>query len=566
MLLACSEENLPAVFGQWYDSLLDTGDQPVKCYHLVINSLKKFFVTNTFGNTVETMVCDFLRNHVIRSCADLNTQYDGSSSDGDRRLRELQLQVLLELYASYLDSNSPPKVLDIVRKMRIVYFIASAGKMRSFLEEQVADNFFHLTPRLVADVFDELCIQLPDDMEEYDSVWNKDDDLSYPHLQRKESNVSQLQQVDQLVERMRPPDDDPTNGKTCMKILKRKVLPEIRQSVIADDDPKFPFAGQRKSKRHFPRSIPETPEEKLRVEVKQEELEVVKATPMAKVCSSTRNRKSKLSELIKISEERAKVPRAAAIASIKANKAIMQASHCSILTSRDCLLGLHKASPRTQRAKSNLLSKFADVSGNSRKRCEDFGKKSARVLRSCAPVRNISSKCIAYSQTYFCETEENKELSHLTNTSSVASTSEIDEIVGKEHLERFQRRVDEINKMSDIDDSQVYYEQLTRRRNLFDDDVAKSACTKNMQQNRTRRVITPSSAAHLAHTLLNVNNETPLEVWKLPRNLISPEKMPRMIRTGINAVKMKKIQRMRDRCRTVSPTSSQQSEHSGDAD
>lgn len=122
----------------------------------------------------------------------------------------------------------------------------------------------------------------------------------------------------------------------------------------------------------------------------------------------------------------------------------------------------------------------------------------------------------------------------------------IDDVVGPEQLARFHQRVEEINRLTDVDDSQIYCEELVRRTSLFDEEVICSPSSKNMQQNRTRRMVTASSAAHLAHTLLNVDNVTPLEVWKLPRTASSPEKMPRMIRTGVSAVKLKKIQRMRD--------------------
>ncbi|KAK5967010.1 hypothetical protein GCK32_000916 [Trichostrongylus colubriformis] len=115
--------------------------------------------------------------------------------------------------------------------------------------------------------------------------------------------------------------------------------------------------------------------------------------------------------------------------------------------------------------------------------------------------------------------------------------------------------------MKDLDDNQVYHEDIIRRNSLFDEELVSSQSTgQNLQQNRTRRVVTASSAAHLAHTLLNVDNVTPLEVWKLPRNLPSPEKMPRVIRTGVSAVKLKKIQRMREQCCVLSPTESQKSD------
>ncbi|KAL6732798.1 hypothetical protein Aduo_003519 [Ancylostoma duodenale] len=573
-LFGCSEEDLPVVFGKWYDGLLDAGEQPVKSYQLVVNSLKKFFVTNTFGNAVETMVGDFLKAHVIRSCAELNRQYEGSTTDGERRLRETQLQVLLELYVSYLDQNGPSRVAEIVRKMRIIYFVANAARMRTFLEEQVADNFVHLLPKAVAEIFDELCIQLPHDLEEYDSVWNKDDDLSFPLFNQKGGNSTQLQQLDQLIEEVQTPEEEPPNGK--VKGTKKKPDRDVEVVQTPSEDlsqsPSRKTSQRKSSRLHAPRTIPETPEEKLREKVKEdEEPEVVKATPMAKVCGNPRRRHSRISELVRISEERAKIPRAAAIASAKACKAIIQASQSVMPTTRDSLLGLHTPSPRPQRAKSNLLSKFTNTVNKDSKN-KEAEEVPMRVLRSSSTSHNTPPKRPADSKPSSSEPPE-KKTRPSTTTPATASTpttpnpnAGIDEILGKEQLTRFQRRVEEINKIKELDESVVYYEPLLRRTSLYDEEV-KSPPNGKMQQNRTRRVITPSAAAHLAHTLLNVDNDTPLEVWKLPRNLASPEKMPRMIRTGINAIKMKKIQRMREQCcNAPSPTGSQASERSTEAE
>lgn len=540
----CSEEDLPTAFAQWYDRLLDSGEPPIKCYHLVVNSLKKFFVTNTFGNTVKIMVHDFLRNHVIRSCAELNRQYEVSTTNGDRRLRETQLQVLLELYSCHLDSKASPKATEIVRKMRIIYFVASASKMRTFLEEQVCDNFVHLIPTLVAEVFDELCIQLPDDLEEFDSVWNKDEDLSFPLFHQKANGVTRLQQLDQLIEEIQAPEEEPPNSKT--KTSKKKVDHESVQPA-SEESSKSPSkkVSKRKSGRH--RAIPETPEEKLRPVVKTEEQEVVKATPMAKMCGSVRRRKSKMSELVRLSEERSRIPRAAALASAQASRAIIQATTGSGIISRESLLGLHTPSPRAQRAKSNLLNKFTNTNSKKTPKVEDDEEEPPkRVLRSASSVYNTPVKRSADTQPTASEPPEKKSRSICPPDTAAGVVNGIDDVVGPEQLARFHQRVEEINRLTDVDDSQIYCEELVRRTSLFDEEVICSPSSKNMQQNRTRRMVTASSAAHLAHTLLNVDNVTPLEVWKLPRTASSPEKMPRMIRTGVSAVKLKKIQRMRD--------------------
>ncbi|VDM65946.1 unnamed protein product [Strongylus vulgaris] len=291
-----------------------------------------------------------------------------------------------------------------------------------------------------------------------------------------------------------------------------------------------------------PRIIPETPEEKLRERVKEEETEVVKATPMAKVCGNPRRRHSRLTELVRISEERAKIPRAAAIASAKACRAIIQASQ-SVMPTRESLLGLHTPSPRPQRAKTNLLSKFAHAVNKDSKH-KEAEEKPMRVLRSSSISHNTPSKRTTDSKLNSTEPPEKKNrLSTSASAPAIAPATPnnlgIDDILGKEQLSRT---------------------------SLYDEEVV-SPPNGKMQQNRTRRVVTASSAAHLAHTLLNVDNDTPLEVWKLPRNLQSPEKMPRMIRTGLSAVKMKKIQRMREQSSsTPSTPGSHRSERSAETE
>ena len=68
------------------------------------------------------MVGDFLKAHVIRSCADLNRQYESSAiADGERRLRETQLQILLEMYASHLDPSGPSRVPEVLLLILFIF-------------------------------------------------------------------------------------------------------------------------------------------------------------------------------------------------------------------------------------------------------------------------------------------------------------------------------------------------------------------------------------------------------------------------------------------------------------
>lgn len=80
---------------------------------------------------LQTMVHDFLRNHVIRSCAELNRQYEVSTTNGDRRLRETQLQVLLELYSCHLDSKASPKATEVNSLFRLLFVSKSKFNYQS---------------------------------------------------------------------------------------------------------------------------------------------------------------------------------------------------------------------------------------------------------------------------------------------------------------------------------------------------------------------------------------------------------------------------------------------------
>uniref|UniRef100_A0A1I7WJZ2 AAA_8 domain-containing protein n=1 Tax=Heterorhabditis bacteriophora TaxID=37862 RepID=A0A1I7WJZ2_HETBA len=86
--------------------------------------------------------------------------------------RHVVMENAVEMHLLYLDPMNTT-ITDAVKKLRFIYIVGSASLMRTFLEEQVSDNFAHLIPRQVMELFNELCISVPADLEEYDSVWNK---------------------------------------------------------------------------------------------------------------------------------------------------------------------------------------------------------------------------------------------------------------------------------------------------------------------------------------------------------------------------------------------------------
>lgn len=57
----CTEEELRAGFGSFYEKMLDGCSTSTECYHVLINSLNNFFTHNTWTNNVD--VC-FLHSSI----------------------------------------------------------------------------------------------------------------------------------------------------------------------------------------------------------------------------------------------------------------------------------------------------------------------------------------------------------------------------------------------------------------------------------------------------------------------------------------------------------------------
>uniref|UniRef100_A0A1I7WJY6 Rab3 GTPase-activating protein catalytic subunit n=1 Tax=Heterorhabditis bacteriophora TaxID=37862 RepID=A0A1I7WJY6_HETBA len=105
------------------------------------------------------------------------------------RVRVLCFRILITIFHVYL------------YLMSFLYFDSSIDPDNQgvhlivFLDCAEHNLFAHLIPRQVTELFNELCISVPADLEEYDSVWNKDEDLSFPLFNRTNGHAKQLEKL-----------------------------------------------------------------------------------------------------------------------------------------------------------------------------------------------------------------------------------------------------------------------------------------------------------------------------------------------------------------------------------
>lgn len=104
------------------------------------------------------------------------------------------------------------------------------------------------------------------------------------------------------------------------------------------------------------------------------------------------------------------------------------------------------------------------------------------------------------------------------------------------------------------DSTEIFYGRLAGRPNLFNElneaaaaaaviekPITRSTATTAAQKNRSgRKVEQDTNAVYIAHTLLNVHNETPLMPFKAPKD--SPFKVRKLVRHATRA-DWKKLQK-----------------------
>ncbi|CAJ0577544.1 unnamed protein product, partial [Mesorhabditis spiculigera] len=241
----------------------------------------------------------------------------------DERAREAQLLVMLEMHVlanrigshgkevdyrkrgffdgddSGQDDNLSTFLRNMTSDFRFIFMATDSSRMRKFLEEAVSDSFAHIIPRTLAEIYDELCVSLPYDLEEYspDSGSNagsvthtptKKDPFAEHSLYEGNRAASKAMMdtfLDELAS-LSAPGDRKSNGGT--KVGEKRRL---------SNDSK---AEQPERKTVRKKVIPETPEEKLiRNQANCFDEDEILETPMGKMYRGRETKKAALRVLKK---------------------------------------------------------------------------------------------------------------------------------------------------------------------------------------------------------------------------------------------------------------------------
>ncbi|CAJ0963965.1 unnamed protein product, partial [Mesorhabditis belari] len=382
-------------FLSWWETTMTQDAQILFLFHQTINSLRNHFSRHTWSTNVEEQVIKFLKETVPMLRRHIAASRERSSEIGPtQQVKEAELLIMLEMHILTNKIGSASKEQEIkqnnndsevdwtrfvnkmVSDLRFIFTAVNTTYMRGFLEETLCDTFSHIIPRTLAEIFDELCIAMPPDLEEFATNSNSappsgGNSPSKGDLHRTDSvhsgSITEFCQtkasnsrnaLDQLFDELNEPSARSDSSQLVNNSSKSK--PGISD---ADVDYKRKAKDNTLSKFAKRKIVPETPEKKLqKLHRKVEDNEEILATPIAKMQRGKDKRKEqRLSEVIRKSEERlVRQPRAAAVASEKASRAIIQAVSLSEVpkTSKETFLSLNRSSTRPSKARTNLTSLF----------------------------------------------------------------------------------------------------------------------------------------------------------------------------------------------------------------
>uniref|UniRef100_A0A914V9J4 Treslin STD domain-containing protein n=1 Tax=Plectus sambesii TaxID=2011161 RepID=A0A914V9J4_9BILA len=144
----------------------------------------------------------FLRKYALKTSDRLCEEYDQLTTvDQDKRLIEYETQILIELYALRFIDDIPLENSSIVNKFRFIYFTAEPGRMKTFLDETVADEFSTVMPNIMAQIYEELCVTIPCDLKEFAAEHDEQpvDSLFVENQKRMMAN-KHLQALDRVLQ------------------------------------------------------------------------------------------------------------------------------------------------------------------------------------------------------------------------------------------------------------------------------------------------------------------------------------------------------------------------------
>ncbi|CAO4362477.1 unnamed protein product [Caenorhabditis nigoni] len=419
----CEEIELKDEFLKFYEELLEDDTPPSTVYYRVVESLDCYFRAKTWESNCPKLLCEFLCEHILKTCQELNVLNEASRATDEWKAREIQIQVLLTLHV-YVVTDKRKWLDEAINKMRMIFISVGPEKLKTFVEEPVTDIFLELIGDGLATIYDELCIQLPADLLQYNSglfkMTETDDNIV---VKRRNGAANRLEAmlietsdnlgiggVEKTTSRQKTPE---ATVPTKRRSLKRKNEESVPKELLSPARPTRSSSVGRPDYKHF--FVEDTPDEKYtkrrsatlkkstvedieeedleedeedkdseddedevkvikkkkRITIKEEIDEEVKQTPVAKLRAGAASKSGKrcsrrLSEMVKLSEERSQIPKKARE---NLNKILEKAKTPSRTVTRptrkSVLFGTSPASTsmskKTGSSRKSLINRFIDA-------------------------------------------------------------------------------------------------------------------------------------------------------------------------------------------------------------
>uniref|UniRef100_A0A8R1I3Q5 Treslin_N domain-containing protein n=1 Tax=Caenorhabditis japonica TaxID=281687 RepID=A0A8R1I3Q5_CAEJA len=320
------EENcLAEPFSKYYCELVEEETtNAANVYFRIVESLDVYFRAKTWESNCPKLLCEFLIENILKSCQSLNELHDSKNSSDERKARECQIQVLLTLHV-FVVTDEKKHLDEAIHKLRMIYISVGAERLKTFVEEPVTDVYLEIAGDGLATIYDELCIALPVDLQQYDNGLFKmtETDDSTIVVKRRNGVANRLEQMlmetsaELGVELLSP--SRPSRTATCGQ----SGRPDYKQFFVEDTpDEKYQKRQQKRgggNNEKDEKNGEDDGDDDVEVDglktIEEQIEEEVKQTPVTKLrlaAKKSGNRCSKrLSDLVKLSEERSQIPRKA---------------------------------------------------------------------------------------------------------------------------------------------------------------------------------------------------------------------------------------------------------------
>uniref|UniRef100_A0A914YH12 Uncharacterized protein n=1 Tax=Panagrolaimus superbus TaxID=310955 RepID=A0A914YH12_9BILA len=470
-------------------------------------------------NEVVVKTADFLSENFLQSAQDIKEKPDVSI---DQKCLECEVMILMELFI--LQSRPCPlSQTNIIKKFRFIYWNRGNGT-REFLDGAICEQFSVDIPLYLTQIYEELDFDVPIELKKYESLENQIIEEPSEVLMNMNKDVKEKCKL--LLDAVNPESIKLVSTKSLKSEKKkhelrrspRKSRPPLSYSPMKtfprpkmkNDTPNKGEDNYNGRKRRV--FVAETPEEKLAKKKKEDdgdvENEIVAQTPFEKIkkTSKAKEKDSKrLTELLKHAE--ATKRRASKRLSFGPSNGCTQNSS----TSQSCISPSQSSSVIKHSYSLATLSRVSST-----KSLSTLSAFSAPSLRS--PTKPPSSSNLSSDVT--------------TPTSTVPDHLNAALTLSPDIIQKYKRRMDFVRLTSKkADSTEIFYGRLAGRPNLFNElneaaakmalekPITRATATMASQKNRSgRKVEQDTNAVYIAHTLLNVHNETPLNPFKAPKD------------------------------------------------